>query len=46
MAHKRKGQLTTTIEWARHLRDFMKRQFWKKERAAGKKLIASELNDK
>ena len=42
MVHKRKGQLTTIGEWAKHLRRFKKRQFWKKERTAGKKLIYKE----
>jgi len=45
MAHKQKGQLTTTIEWARHLRNYMKRQFWKKERIAKKKIISQEINN-
>jgi hypothetical protein len=39
MAHKKKGQLTTSGEWARHLRGFLKRQFWKRERKVGKKMI-------
>ena len=39
MAHKRKGQLTKSGEWAKHLRRFMKRKFWKGERKAGKKII-------
>lgn len=41
MAHKRKGQLTVTGEWAKHLRKFWRRQFWKGERTAGKKKIPS-----
>jgi hypothetical protein len=36
MAHKRKGQLTVSGEWARHLRPFWRRAFWKGERQAGK----------
>lgn len=43
MSHKRKGQLTVTTEWAKHLRKFFKKQFWKSERNAGKKLIHKEL---
>ena len=39
MAYKRKGQLTTTGEWARHLRKYLKRQFWKSERKMLKKNI-------
>lgn len=46
MSHKRKGQLTTTSEWARHLRKFLRRQFWKGERKAEKTLIKQELNKK
>jgi len=34
MAHKRKGQLTVSGEWARHLRPFLRRAFWKRERQA------------
>jgi hypothetical protein len=45
MAHKRKGQLTTTTEWAKHLRKFLRRQFWKGERKAGKKLVKQELKN-
>mgnify|MGYP001799481528 CR=1 FL=1 len=40
MANNRKGQLTNSGEWAKHLRGFLKRQFWKAERQAGKKWIA------
>jgi len=39
MAHKKKGQLTTTSEWAKHLRKYLKRKFWKAERKAGKRKI-------
>ena len=39
MAHKRKGQLTVTGEWAKHLRKFWRRQFWNGERIAGKKIL-------
>jgi hypothetical protein len=46
MAHKRKGQLTITKEWAKHLRKFLRRQFWKGERNAGKKIIRQELENK
>ena len=44
MAHKQKGQLTVTSEWAKHLRKFLRRQFWKGERNAEKKLIRKEIN--
>lgn len=42
MAHKRKGQLTVSGEWAKHLRKFFRRKFWKGERKAGQKLIREE----
>jgi hypothetical protein len=45
MAHKRKGQLALSGEWAKHLRLFWKRQFWKKERFAGTKIIKREINN-
>jgi len=44
MARKQKGQLTTTGEWAKHLRGFLKRKFWKGERSAEKKTIKNEIN--
>ncbi|MFC4634244.1 hypothetical protein ACFO3O_10020 [Dokdonia ponticola] len=43
MAIKKKGQLTTSSEWAKHLRKYMKKQFWKGERNAEKRLIHEEL---
>ena len=46
MSHKRKGQLTVTKEWAKHLRKFWRRQFWKGERHAEKKLVRKELGIK
>ena len=45
MAHKKKGQLTTTGEWAKHLRRYLQRQFWKGERRAGKKMIINETRN-
>ena len=39
MSHKRTGQLTVSTEWAKHLRKFLKRQFWKGERKAGQGII-------
>ncbi len=45
MAHKQKGQLTTSGEWAKHLRGFLKRQFWKGERNAAKTMIRDEIKD-
>lgn len=48
MATKKKGQLTTVTEWAKHLRKDYKRIFWKSERQAEKRKIASDeiQNDK
>lgn len=34
MATKKQGQLSTSPEWARHLRPLLKRWFWKGERRA------------
>ena len=48
MGHKRKGQLTTDIEWHKHIRKIGKRFFWKGERKAEKKMFnenISELNE-
>lgn len=45
MANKRKGQLTVIAEWAKHLSKFWHRQFWKRERKAGKKLIKKEIEN-
>lgn len=42
MANKKKGNLTVSGEWAKHLRKFLKRQFWKGERKAGHKFIEQE----
>jgi hypothetical protein len=42
VANKKKGNLTVVGEWAKHLRKFLKRQFWKGERKAGNKLIEQE----
>lgn len=44
MATKKKGLLTVSGEWARHLRKPWKRIFWKKERATAKKMIKTETN--
>jgi hypothetical protein len=42
MATKKKGQLTTVTEWAKHLRKDYKRIFWKSERQAEKSEIEKE----
>mgnify|MGYP003598493929 CR=1 FL=1 len=46
MSNKKNGQLTVATEWAKHLRKFLRRQFWKGERKAGQELIRKELNNK
>ena len=46
MSHKRKGQLTVTKEWAKHLRKYWRRQFWKGERYAVKKFVKHQLTIK
>jgi hypothetical protein len=38
MANKKRGQLTTSKEWAKHLRPFWRRVFWKGERRAEKQV--------
>lgn len=38
MSTKKKGMLTTSGEWAKHLRKFHKRKFWKGERKEAKKI--------
>ena len=43
MATKKKGQLTTVTEWAKHLRKNYKRIFWKAERQAEKTEIREEI---
>jgi hypothetical protein len=45
MAHKRKGQITVSGEWAKHLRKYFRRKFLKAERKAGKKLIQQEATE-
>ena len=46
MASVKKGQLTATPEWAKHLRKFGKRLFWRGERRAEKKTAYEQLKDK
>ena len=45
MSYKRKGQLTTSSEWAKHLRKIGKRIFWKAERIEEKKEIKKEMTE-
>ena len=42
MSHKRVDQLTVSGEWAKHLRPFHKRAFWKSERRAFQTLARSQ----
>lgn len=44
MSHKKKGQLTESPERIKHLRKFLKKLFWKKERFAEKKASKKELD--
>jgi len=44
MAHKRKGQLTSSPQWWKHLKDW-KRVFWKSERQAQNKDIKERKNE-
>ena len=44
MAHKQKGQLTTSSEWAKHLRKYLKKKFWRKERKTGKQSLKKGLD--
>jgi hypothetical protein len=46
MAHKRHGQLTVLGEWARHFRRDLGRRFWKRERAAEKVMLQSEIGER
>jgi hypothetical protein len=39
MSHKRQGQLTVSGAWAKHLRPYMKRAFWKSERHAERDVL-------
>ena len=45
MGNKRKGQLTTDIDWHKHLRKISKRFFWKGERLAEKQMINENLSE-
>ena len=45
MANKKKGQLTQTRSWDKHLRKIGKKIFWKAERPAEKKMIDNEISE-
>ena len=42
MSHKRIGQLTVSGEWAKHLRPFLRRMYWKGERQAERVYVRVE----
>lgn len=43
MSTKKKGILTVSGEWARHLRPYGRRQFWSTERIAVRQAIDAEI---
>ena len=43
MAHKKKGHLTVSGEWAKHLRKRKRNLFWKGDRNVGYKFVRTEL---
>ena len=45
MSHKRADQITVSGEWARHLRPYGKRAFWKAERRAFGEYAAGKVGD-
>ena len=44
MSHKRINQLTVSGEWAKHLRPWHRRAFWKGERYAAQAIVRAELS--
>ena len=44
MSHKRVNQLAVSGEWAKHLRPWHRRAFWKGERHAAQALVREELS--
>ena len=45
MATVKRGLLTPPPEWWKHLRPWLKRRFWKRERRAVRREIARERKD-
>lgn len=45
MSNIKKGQLTATGRWAKHLRKVFRRAFWKGERQTGKKNAKKEVKE-
>jgi hypothetical protein len=46
MSNVKKGQVTASGEWAKHLRPYGKREFWKTERKTANDLARNETSDK
>jgi hypothetical protein len=46
MSHKRKGLVATSKEWAKHLRAYNKRLFWKQHRKAEKAITVRQSSTK
>lgn len=44
MSTKRKGLLTTSGEWKRHLRRWGRRAFWRGERRAARRFASNEAS--
>lgn len=45
VSNKKKGYLTASGEWAKHLREWGKRRFWRGERIAGKEEAKEQLDE-
>lgn len=45
MATIKRDMLTASNEWARHLRPYQKRQFWRGERDAGKQDAKQRIDE-
>lgn len=43
MSHIHTGQLTASKEWAKHLRPWGKRDFWKRERKMARLLFTKRM---
>jgi hypothetical protein len=43
MANVRKGQLLVAADWAKHLRAFGKKHFWRRHRRVEKRVVRSEI---
>ena len=43
MATVKKGILTKAGQWWKHLKPFGKRDFWKRERKAARRMVAREV---